>query len=52
FCRSCEMCAQMKALTTKLRGEIHLLPIPTKLWNSIGMDFISPFSELKGHDYL
>ncbi|KXN88522.1 hypothetical protein AN958_07230 [Leucoagaricus sp. SymC.cos] len=46
------MCAYIKVPTTKPRGEIHPLPIPTKLWDSIGIDFISLFPELKGHDYL
>ncbi|KXN89040.1 hypothetical protein AN958_06391, partial [Leucoagaricus sp. SymC.cos] len=52
FCRSCKMCTHTKAPTIKPRGEIHPLPIPTKLWDSIGMDFIGPFLELKGHNYL
>ncbi|KXN88531.1 hypothetical protein AN958_07211, partial [Leucoagaricus sp. SymC.cos] len=52
FCRSCEMCTHTKVLTTKPRGKIHPLPIPTKLWNCIEMDFISLFSGLRGHNYL
>ncbi|KXN92175.1 Pro-Pol polyprotein [Leucoagaricus sp. SymC.cos] len=52
FCRSCKMCAHTKVPTTKPRGEIHSLLILTKLWDSIGMDFIGPFPELKGHNYL
>ncbi|KXN87623.1 hypothetical protein AN958_08359, partial [Leucoagaricus sp. SymC.cos] len=52
FCRACKMCAHIKAPTTKPRGEIHPLPIPIKLWDSIGMDFIGPFPESKRHNYL
>ncbi|KXN93130.1 hypothetical protein AN958_00054, partial [Leucoagaricus sp. SymC.cos] len=52
FCKLCNICACIKALTTKPRGKIHSLPILTKLWDSIKMDFISLFPELKGHDYL
>ncbi|KXN92934.1 Pro-Pol polyprotein [Leucoagaricus sp. SymC.cos] len=52
FCRFCEICAHVKAPTTKPRGEIYPLPIPTKPWDSIGMDFIGPFPKSKGHDYL
>ncbi|KXN91913.1 hypothetical protein AN958_11359 [Leucoagaricus sp. SymC.cos] len=46
------MCAHTKTLAIKPRGEIHSLLIPTKLWDSIGMDFIGPFSESKRHNYL
>ncbi|KXN88382.1 hypothetical protein AN958_07391, partial [Leucoagaricus sp. SymC.cos] len=52
FCRSYKMCICTKAPTTKPRGKIHPLSIPTKLWDSIGMDFIGPFPKSKGHDYL
>ncbi|KXN91391.1 hypothetical protein AN958_00914, partial [Leucoagaricus sp. SymC.cos] len=37
---------------TKPRGKIYPLPISTKLWDSIGIDFIGPFSKSKGHNYL
>jgi hypothetical protein len=33
-------------------GKLHPLPIPTKPWDSIGMDFIGPFPESKGFNYL
>ncbi|KXN87343.1 hypothetical protein AN958_08927 [Leucoagaricus sp. SymC.cos] len=46
------MCAHTKTLTAKPRGKVHPLLIPTKPWDSIGMDFIGPFPKLKGHDYL
>jgi hypothetical protein len=29
-----------------------MLPIPTKPWDFIGMDFIGPFPEAKGFNYL
>src|SRR6202011_2358477 len=28
------------------------LPIPTRPWQSIGMDFVGPFPESHGHDYM
>ncbi|KXN92173.1 hypothetical protein AN958_09083 [Leucoagaricus sp. SymC.cos] len=46
------MCTHTKVPTTKPRGKIHPLLIPTKPWDSIGMDFIGPFPKSKGHDYL
>jgi len=33
-------------------GKLHNLPIPTKPWDSIGVDFVSPFPESKGFNYL
>jgi hypothetical protein len=33
-------------------GKLHPLPIPTKPWDSIGMDFIGPFPESRGYNYL
>ncbi|KXN87191.1 hypothetical protein AN958_09091 [Leucoagaricus sp. SymC.cos] len=38
--------------TTKPRGKIHPFLISTKLWDSIGIDFIGLFPESKEHDYL
>src|SRR5260370_30881980 len=36
----CMNCAHTKTLHHKLYGKLKQLPIPTKLWNSISMDFI------------
>jgi hypothetical protein len=52
FCESCEACARAKGSTKKPMGKLHPLPIPTKPWDSIGMDFIGPFPESKGFNYL
>jgi hypothetical protein len=52
FCESCEACTQAKGSTKKPMGKLHPLPIPTKPWDSIGMDFIGPFPESKGFNYL
>ena len=52
FCESCEACACVKGSTKKPMGKLHPLPIPTKPWDSIGMDFIGPFPESKGFNYL
>ncbi|KXN91872.1 hypothetical protein AN958_11627, partial [Leucoagaricus sp. SymC.cos] len=52
FCRSCEMCTHAKMPTTKPKGKLHPLLIPTKPWNSVRMDFIGLFPKLKGHNYL
>jgi len=33
-------------------GKLHLLPIATRPWKSIGMDFIGPFPEVNRYNYL
>jgi hypothetical protein len=52
FCRTCESCQRSKTSTRPPAGKLHTLPIPTKPWDSIGMDFIGPFPESKGFNYL
>ena len=52
FCRTCEACQRSKRPPTKPAGKLHSLPIPNKPWDSIGMDFVGPFPESKGCDYL
>lgn len=50
FCKTCGECQQCKGDTKKLNGKLHTLPIPTKPWDSIGMDFVGPFPEVKADD--
>jgi hypothetical protein len=52
FCKTCEPCQRSKGSTKKPTEKLHLLPIPTKPWDSIGMDFLGPFPESKGYNYL
>ena len=52
FCDSCETCQKTKGEYRKLAGKLHNLPIPTELWESIGMDFLGPFPEVEGYNYL
>jgi hypothetical protein len=52
FCKTCEACSHAKGSTQKPMGKLHPLPIPVKPWDSIGMDFIGPFPESKGSNYL
>ena len=33
-------------------GLLHSLPILSRPWQSIGMDFVGPFPECQGFDYL
>ena len=52
FCRTCKVCHCAKGANHKPMGKLHPLPIPTKPWDLIGMDFIGPFPESKGSNYL
>ena len=47
YCRSCTTCSWNKAKCHKPYGLLHQLPVPSRLWNSISMDFIKhlPVSE-------
>ena len=52
FCKSCKRCQQSKTQTLHPFGLLHSLPIPNKPWESIAMDFVGPFPEVEGHNYL
>jgi Integrase zinc binding domain len=52
FCKSCEICAQAKGNYQVLAGKIHPLPIPTRPWELVGMDFIRLFPEVNDYNYL
>ena len=41
-----------KSSTQKVPGLLHSLPIPARPWGSIAMDFVGPFPESSGYDYL
>src|SRR3984893_9435237 len=52
FCLSCSNCQRSKT-SNKLRPcLLHNLPILMRPWQSIGMDFVGPFPESHGHDYM
>ena len=52
YCKICPICQTMKSGTQKVPGLLHSLPIPTRPWEWIAMDFVGPFPESNGHDYL
>lgn len=53
FCRSCGICQTTKSQGPLVpAGLLHTLPIPQKPWESIGMDFVGPFPESHGFDYI
>jgi hypothetical protein len=42
----------MKTSNQWLQGLLHSLPMPTKPWSSIGMDFMGPFPLVDKFDYI
>ena len=52
YCKMCPICQTMKSSTQKMPGLLHSLPIPTRPWESIAMDFVGPYPESDGHNYL
>jgi hypothetical protein len=52
FCNSCQVCLKAKEDARPPQGLLHPLPIPTQPWQSISMDFIGPFPEIDGYNYL
>lgn len=41
YCQSCTKCQRAKAVNKKLQGLLKPLPIPTRRWESISMDFVT-----------
>jgi hypothetical protein len=52
FCESCSVCQATKTSNQRPQGLLHTLPIPTKPWSSIGMDFVGPFPMVENLDYI
>ncbi len=52
FCKSCGTCQTTKTSTARPKGLLHSLPILEAPWQSIAMDFMGPFPECMGYDYL
>ena len=52
FCLSCGLCQTTKPSNQAPMGLLHSLPIPTRPWQSISMDFLGPFPRSQEFDYL
>ena len=52
YCKTCPKCQTTKSSTQKVPGLLHSLPVPTRPWESIAMDFVGPFPESGHNDYL
>ena len=45
YCRGCEVCAVNKGSNTLPAGQLVPLPIPERVWDSVGVDFTGPLPE-------
>jgi hypothetical protein len=52
FCESCSTCQATKTSNRRPQGLLHSLPISTRPWSSIGMDFVGPFPPVDTLDYM
>lgn len=52
FCLSCGICQTSKPSNQLPQGLLHSLPLPTRPWGSLSMDFVGPFPPSHGFDYL
>jgi hypothetical protein len=52
FGYSCKACKMSKPKNSAPTGLLHSLPIPQRPWDSIGMDFVGPFPDCLGYNYL
>ena len=52
YCKTCPICQMTKSSTQQVLGLLHSLPILLRPWGSIVMDFVGPFLESGGYDYL
>lgn len=52
FVNSCATCQATKSSKQKPAGLLHSLPILSRPWESIVMDFVGPFPESNGFDYI
>lgn len=43
YCRACKACQAAKSLTTAPQGKLMPLPIPTRNWERVSMDFMGAF---------
>jgi transposase InsO family protein len=53
YCRSCAVCSANKSSNDLPAGLLKPLPIPERVWDSVGIDFVGPFPKSKeGNDYI
>ncbi|TFY57697.1 hypothetical protein EVJ58_g6867 [Rhodofomes roseus] len=45
YCKTCAVCATSKSVNQQPMGLLRTLPVPTRPWQSIGIDFVGPLPE-------
>lgn len=50
YCDSCQTCRRSKPTNQKPYGFLNPLPIPSRPWESIGIDFVGPLPESQNRD--
>ncbi|KAI4294107.1 hypothetical protein K525DRAFT_213470, partial [Schizophyllum commune Loenen D] len=45
FCKTCGVCATSKSRSDRPMGLLRTLPVPTRPWQAIGVDFVGPLPE-------
>jgi hypothetical protein len=48
YCQTCDTCQRNKQSTTKPAGPARTMPIPSRPWESIAIDFMGPFNTSNG----
>lgn len=52
YVTSCDGCQRAKARTTKKSGQLHSLPVPSRPFSDVALDFVGPLPESEGKDML
>ncbi|KAL1937390.1 hypothetical protein VTO73DRAFT_13796 [Trametes versicolor] len=52
FCTTCGACQMSKTSNAMPTGLLHSMPIPAYPWQSVGMDFVGPFPDAGGFNYM
>ena len=47
YCDTCQMCKRSKPNNQRPYGLLHPLPVPSRPWEAIGIDFVGPLPESK-----
>ena len=45
YCKSCHTCAISKPMGGEPRGKLKTMPVPTRPWQYVGIDFVGPLPE-------